>query len=210
VDDAAKAALRADLDLPDGALVLLTASRLAEWKRIDRAIAAMQAVLASIPKVLLVIVGDGEERANLERQAAELGVEANVRFVGAVQQERVAEYMQCADVLLALADLSNVGNPLLEAMACGLTVVTLDAGDTRDLIYDGQTGILLVHASPRDVATAITRISDPKVRVKLGTAARDYASAHFWTWDERLRAEVDEIERIVERATISQGPDVSG
>jgi len=192
-----KAGLRRVLGLPDDAFVLLTASRLAAWKRVDRAIGALPQALAAAPNVLLVVVGDGEERVNLERQAAELGVAQRVRFTGAVPQERVREYMQAADVLLALADLSNVGNPLLEAMCCGLASVAVDAGDTKELIDDGETGRLLPSGDGTTVAKAIIELArNVASRDRLAAAARRYAEQHFWTWDDRLRAEVDEVERL--------------
>ncbi len=134
VEPAERIELRNQLELPADAFTLLTASRLARWKRIDRAIDAMPEIVRSLPDALLMVVGDGEERQNLERQAHDLGVESHVRFVGSVQQKDVAHYMRAADVFLAPADLSNVGNPLLEAMSCGMPIVTVDAGDTKDLI----------------------------------------------------------------------------
>jgi len=202
VDAAQRTGLRRALGLPSDAFVLLTASRLAGWKRIDRVLAALPAVVAAVPDALLVIVGDGEERANLERQANELGVAQRVRFAGAVQQERVREYMQAADVLLALAGLSNVGNPLLEAMCCGLAVVAVDAGGTKELIQDGETGRLLPSGDAARVAHAIIDLArDGERRRRLAAAARAYAGQHFWTWDDRLRAELEEVERLAgERA----------
>ncbi len=189
---------RRALDLPDDAFVLLTASRLAAWKRIDRAIAALPDVLRSLPNALLLIVGDGEERMNLERQARELGVEASVRFAGAVPQEEVVGYMQAADVFLALADLSNVGNPLLEAMSCGLPIVTVDAGDTGELIHDGETGRLLDSGGAPSVARAVVGLGENDAeRSRLGSGARRYASEQFWTWAARLQVELEEVERLV-------------
>lgn len=189
---------RRAVGLPDDAFVLLTASRLAAWKRIDRAIAALPDVLRSLPNALLLIVGDGEERTNLERQARELGVEASVRFVGAVPQEEVVGYMQAADVFLALADLSNVGNPLLEAMSCGLPIVTVDAGATGELIRDGETGRLLPSGDATLVARAVVVLGeDAPERARLGSGARRYASEQFWTWEARLQAELEEVERLV-------------
>jgi len=196
VDGAARARLRSELGIPDDAYVLLTASRLATWKRVDRAVAALPKVLASAPNALLVIVGDGEERARLERQALDLGVSERVRFAGAQPQEQVAAYMQAADVLLAVADLSNVGNPLLEAMCCALAIVAVDAGDTKSLIRDGETGRLLTSGDPRLIAQAVIDLAGAGTRGRLGAAARAYAEKNFWTWDERLRAEVDEVERL--------------
>jgi len=209
VNAAQKAALRQTLGLPNDAFILLTASRLAAWKRVDRAIAALPHVLADAPSALLVVVGDGEERANLQRQATRLGVAQRVRFVGAVRQERVAEYMQAADVLLTLADLSNVGNPLLEAMSCGLAIVAIDAGDTGELIRAGETGLLLRSGEPQEIARAITELADRELRSRLASGACRYAERHFWTWDDRLRAEVDEVERLARGRAEKRVPDVA-
>ena len=189
---------RRALGLPDAAFVLVTASRLVAWKRLDRAIAALPHVLRTIPSALLLIVGDGEERTNLERQAQRLGVSGHVLFVGGVPQEDVLGYMHAADLFLALADLTNVGNPLLEAMTCGLPIAAVDGGDTRDLIQDGETGRLLPSGDPEAVARAIVSLAeDAAGRVRLGKGARRYAEEHFWTWEARLEAELEEVERLV-------------
>lgn len=188
---------RQSLGLSDDQFVLLTASRLAAWKRVDRAIAALPALLQREPRSLLLIVGDGEERSNLEALVRRLGVRAAVRFEGAVPQEAVAGYMRAADVFLAVADLSNVGNPLLEAMACGMAVVTVDAGDTRDLVRDGETGRLLPAGDPAVIAAAVAELAaDPALRSRLAAGARAYAETHFWTWEARMEAEVREVERL--------------
>lgn len=208
-DDRAKA--RAALGVPDDAFVMLTASRLATWKRVDRAIRAMPRVRSWVPGALLLVVGDGEERARLEALAASLGVSDSVRFAGAVPQGDVMSYMHASDVFLAVADLSNVGNPLLEAMACGMCVVAVDAGDTRDLIVDGRTG-RLVDNSQRSgfVKTLEERLADllvalaadPEQRARLAAAAAMHASEHFWTWDQRMAAEVEAVTAV---ATASAG-----
>jgi glycosyltransferase involved in cell wall biosynthesis len=146
---------------------------------------------------LLVVVGDGEERQNLERQAQDLGVEAHIRFVGSVQQTQVASYMRAADVFLAPADLSNVGNPLLEAMSCGLPIVTVDAGDTKDLIRDGETGRLLHDGDPGEIANAVVQLAkDESLRCGLGAGARREAEKRFWTWEERMDAELEVVEAL--------------
>ncbi len=198
-------AARAELGLPEDAFVMLTASRLAAWKRVDRAIRALPQVRAWVRGATLVVVGDGEERPALEALAGRLGVRDAVRFEGAVKQEDVARYMAAADLFLALADLSNVGNPLLEAMAMGMCILTLDVGDTRKLIRDGETGRLLDSPQRSGVAdtferrlgdTIVALAGDPALRQRLGRAARGYAEANFWTWDQRMAAEVAEVERI--------------
>ena len=121
-----------------------------------------------------------------------------MRFAGAVPQRGVMRYMHAADVFLAVADLSNVGNPLLEAMACGMCIVAVDAGDTRDLIPDGVTG-RLVDSSQRSgvvkpleerlAELIVTLAGDAEQRQRLAAGAAAYAREHFWTWDQRMSAE---------------------
>ena len=197
-----RAAARRELAVPDDAFVMLTASRLATWKRVDRAIRALPKVRSWIPGALLLIVGDGEERARLRALAQELGVAQNVRFVGAVPQTDVMRYMQAADVFLAIADLSNVGNPLLEAMACGSCIVAVDAGDTRDLIADGVTGRLVDSSNRSGIARPleerladllVTLANDATQRARLSAGAAAYAREHFWTWEQRMSAEVEAV-----------------
>jgi glycosyltransferase involved in cell wall biosynthesis len=196
--------LRQAFGLREDAFVLLTTSRLAAWKRVDRAIEALPAIVREVPNVMLVVVGDGEERFNLERLATDIGVKDHVLFAGAVRQSAVAQYTRCADVFLAVADLSNVGNPLLEAMACGLAVVAVDAGDTRDLVRDGETGLLLPAGRPESIASAVASlVHDSTLRHRIAAGAREYAETHFWTWEARLGAEIEEVERLVRKPAAS-------
>jgi glycosyltransferase involved in cell wall biosynthesis len=194
---------RSALALPEDAFVMMTASRLAAWKRVDRAVRALPKVRAWAPNALLLVVGDGEERARLEALAHALGVADAVRFTGAVPQRDVVRYMHASDVFLAIADLSNVGNPLLEAMACGMCVVAVDAGDTRDLIVDGRTGRLVdnsqrsgfVKPLEERLADLLVSLSnEPAKRERLGEGAALYAREHFWTWEQRMAAEIAAVE----------------
>ncbi|HEX5480633.1 MAG TPA: glycosyltransferase family 4 protein [Dehalococcoidia bacterium] len=202
---AEREAARASLSIPDGAFVLLTASRLATWKRIDRAIRALPKVRAWVPGAMLLVAGDGEERARLEALARSVGVADAVRFAGAVRQTDVMTYMHASDVFLAVADLSNVGNPLLEAMTCGMCIVAVDAGDTRELIEDGGTGRLVDSSQRSGIAKALEeRLADLLValaadagqRARLAAGAEAYARRQFWTWDQRMAAEVDAVQAL--------------
>jgi glycosyltransferase involved in cell wall biosynthesis len=204
-----RASARAELSVPDDAFVMLTASRLATWKRVDRAIRALPKVRAWMPKALLLVAGDGEERARLQALARELGVQGHVRFAGAVPQRDVMRYMHAADVFLGVADLSNVGNPLLEAMACGMCIVAIDAGDTRELIIDNRTGRLVDnsnrsgHVKPLEDRLAdllVTLAGDAPQRQRLAAGAAAYAGEHFWTWEQRMAAELEAVSALAARA----------
>ncbi|MGD0114510.1 MAG: glycosyltransferase family 4 protein [Dehalococcoidia bacterium] len=194
------AAAREALGIGGDRFVLLTACVLLPWKRVDRAIRALPAIRRQLPEALLVVLGDGEERAHLESLARELRVADAVRFEGAVPQAEVRRYLWAADVFLSLNELSNVGNPLLEAMACGKPIVTIDNGATSDLIHDGETGLLLPSGEPQRVAEAVLRLAVGKtLRRQVAKGARSSATANFWTWEQRLAAELDEVERLAAR-----------
>jgi glycosyltransferase involved in cell wall biosynthesis len=196
---------RRDLGLREDEFVLVTSSRLARWKRVDRAVDAV-AQLRDRHGVTarLLVVGDGEERENLRHQASAIGLGDAVRFTGAVAQPDVVRHLWATDVFLSVNELSNVGNPLLEAMLAGRCILTLDEGDTRDLVRDGETGILLPAASdPGVIAAALATLAgNPARRERLGSGALAFAQRHFWSWQERIDAEVDALESLVKRREV--------
>ncbi|HXH22079.1 MAG TPA: glycosyltransferase family 4 protein [Dehalococcoidia bacterium] len=193
---------RAALGLAPDDIVLVTAARLARWKRIDRAIDALALLRREVTRARLIVVGDGEERTNLEALARDRGVAPAVTFTGAVPQAEVQRYLWAADIFLSLNELSNVGNPLLEAMSAGRCILTLDEGDTADLIRDGETGVLLpASGEPSRIARALASLaSDRERRRRLGEAAARLAAREFWSWQDRLNAELREVEALVGRA----------
>jgi glycosyltransferase involved in cell wall biosynthesis len=190
--------MRSKLGLQPDDFVLVTATRLARWKRVDRAVDAVALLRNEGIAARLLIVGDGEERTNLEEQVRDLGVQELVTFVGAVPQHEVQRYLWAADVFMSTNELSNVGNPLLEAMVAGQCVLTLDEGDTRDLIRDGETGILLQSGEPQAIADALTALArDPDKRRRLGASARRVAERSFWSWEQRMDAEIEAVQELI-------------
>ncbi|MGI6586244.1 MAG: glycosyltransferase family 4 protein [Lutisporaceae bacterium] len=192
--------LRSKLNIPNTAPVLLTVSRLASWKRIDRAINCMPEVLIHFPNCKLVIVGDGEEYDNLKKIVEQHGIEDSVVFTGAVNQKDIWKYYDIADVFLSLYDLSNVGNPLMEAMRLGKAIITLDVGETCAVIQNEVNGILLHHEQFESIAPAIIRLlSDEKLKISLGHNAQEYAKRNFWSWNDRMNAELDVVNALREK-----------
>ena len=125
-------------DVPDGARILLAVSRLTAQKGIDVAIRA----LPSLPDdTVLVVLGEGPERAALEGLARELGVERRVFLPGRVPD--VAAWLRRADVLVHPARWEGFGLGVLEAMLAGLPVVATRVSSLPELVVDGETGLLV-------------------------------------------------------------------
>ena len=178
--------------------VLLTISRLASWKRVDRSIQALPEVIKELPDTVLIIVGDGPERQRLERLAGELGIRDYVRFEGAVPHKEVPKYLAVADIFLSFYDWSNVGNPLLEAMMAGKCIVTLNNGDTGRFIKNGENGVLLEYEDlPRLPEVIKELIANEGLRKRLGANARKFAEENFWSWEERIDAEIQAVEALL-------------
>jgi glycosyltransferase involved in cell wall biosynthesis len=180
--------------------VLLTVSRLESWKHVERSIKALPDAVKYFMDTVLVVVGDGSERDRLEGIARELGVEQHVRFEGGIPHDEVPKYLAAADIFLSLYDWSNVGNPLLEAMMAGKCIVTLNNGDTSQFITDKENGILLEYDELTKLPEVIRDLlADKEQRQRLGANAREFAEDNFWTWEERMDAEVNEVTVLVEK-----------
>lgn len=185
--------------LNEGDIHILMLSRLDPIKRIDRGIRAIAAISRDFPHARLVVVGDGEQRPELESLAKELGVAHQVLFLGSVNRDGVAEIMQCSDIFLSLYDFSNCGNPLFEALLNGLPIITLDNGATGTVIAHGHNGLLL----PVDDADALkdaleNLLTDASARENLGRRASDWAKSNLKTWTARMNEEVEWVCRIIQ------------
>jgi glycosyltransferase involved in cell wall biosynthesis len=140
-----------ELPIPDDAPLLLCVARLAPQKGVDTAIRA----LPSIPDAMLLVLGEGPERARLEALARELGVAERVLMPGRVG-DVAALYRRC-NVVVHPARWEGFGLAMLEGMLAGKPVVAARAGSAPELVADGRTGLLFppddVEALAHDVAT---------------------------------------------------------
>lgn len=187
--------------VPEGAIVVLSLSRLVLSKRVDRIIQAMQLAMRDSPKrMLLWVVGDGPLRGTLESQAQRAGVEAV--FHGTVGRDEIPHLLDAADLLVSTSILTNMSIPTCEAMVTGTPVVALDVGGTRDVVRDGDTGLLVPEDDPTALATAIRRLAeDDALRLRLGQQAQAFALRTFMDWDRRVGEEIRVLDALVARAS---------
>ena len=177
-----------DIVRTDGTPLLLWVGRLQPWKGVDVALHALQ----EIPRAHLMIVGDGETRADLERLAQGLGLAERVHFLGALPRERLPSIYAAADLLLATSFASETfGIGLVEAQACGLPVVASRFGGFPEVIDEGRTGLLVPPRDPAALAAAVrSLIDDPERRRAMADAAPGWAAQFSWS------AVVDRIEAV--------------
>lgn len=178
--------------------VILMASQLTWDKGVHQMIKAMPKVIEKNRNVVLIIAGKGKQENELKEMVKHLELLEYVEFLGAIDYDKLKVYYKLADIFVSLYIYSNIGNPVLEAMAWGKCVVTLDHFDTNKFIINEKTGILLEDNQIGELPAVINELLfDTKRRMILGTNAREFACKNLWTWEERVAAEVREIERLI-------------
>ena len=172
-------ALRAELNLPPDARLVLGVGRLIPEKGFQHLIAAMSGILATRPETMVAIAGSGPYEATLVEQAKALGVASAVRFLGF--RRDVSGLLSAADVLCA-PSCGYEGLPLAvaEAMAQGLPVVASDLGGIPELVVPGETGLLVPVGDVEAIARALLDlVGDDARRARLGSAGRDRVMERF-------------------------------
>jgi glycosyltransferase involved in cell wall biosynthesis len=167
-----------------GALRLLYVGRLTRQKNVGRLLAAMAEVTAAVQ---LRIVGDGEERADLEDRGRRLGLD-NVTFAGPATGAGLVAAYRWADALVLTSDREGMPLVVLEAMAASLPVLATDVPGVRETV--GTDG-LLVPVDPAAIAGAIDRLADDEaLRLDLAWASARRARRHSWA---TLLATLDQV-----------------
>ncbi len=131
------------------------------------------------PKLHLLIVGEGPMRGPIEEKIAALGIQERVTLAG--QRTDPENWLQAMDVF-CLPSYANEGVPqaILQAMLCGLPIVTTPVGAILEAVSNGDTALVVVPKDAAALASAITRLlDDDTLAARLGNAARRVASADF-------------------------------
>ena len=167
-------ALRTSLGLAPDVPLVGVAGRLAPIKDHETLLRAM----ARIPEAHLVILGDGEKRADVESTVRRLGLAQRVHLVG-----WRADMAAClADIDVVVLTSRNEGTPvsLIEASASARPVVATDVGGVRSVVVDGTTGLLAPAGDDAAIAAHVTRLLDDRAMARtFGAAGREHARTRF-------------------------------
>ena len=154
--------------------VLLFVGRLIRVKGVYYLIKALPEVLKQHPKTKLLIVGSGPEKRRLMQLSAELEIINKVVFIDEVLQEDLIPLYSIANILVlpsiidVTGETEGLGVVLLEAMACRVPVIGSDVGGIRDIIIDGETGLLSEQKNSDSLAEKIIQLlSDEQLRKKV-------------------------------------------
>lgn len=127
----------------------------------------------------MIIVGKGTETANLQEQARNLGVYDKITFTGCVTDQEIVDLHKIGTVFCMASPVELQSIAMLEAMASGKPIVSVDAGPLKELCQDGRNGILCETDNDKEIADAIVRIiSDPVLAESMGKESVKIAATH--------------------------------
>ena len=169
--------VRAELGIPDTALLLAVVGQLVPWKRHDVFLRALAVTVRLWPQAVGLIVGDdlfgdnAKYKSELFSLTRQLGLEKNVKFLG--WRQDAAAIIQACDLVVIPSQAEPFGRVALEAMAAGRPVIGTRAGGLPDIVADGQTGRLVPPGDHEALATAVKDVLwDRKVAQQMGEAGR--------------------------------------
>ena len=173
---AALMAANPSLRMPDDAPLAVYTGRLHEAKGLGYLVAAWQRVVAFRPDARLWLIGDGPYRKALEERIVDLDLLGRVFLAGVF--DSVNDLLAAADLFVLLSPEEGPSLALVEAMAAGLPLVAADAEGNRELVADGQHGLLVPARDVDAISAAILRLfSERELGARLGAAARDRAAS---------------------------------
>jgi glycosyltransferase involved in cell wall biosynthesis len=173
-----QAELLRELRIGEGDVVVAHVSNLKALKRPLDLVAAAREALPHDPRLVFVVVGDGNLRAETEAAARREGVAARFRFTGWVEHARMPDYINLADVVVMPSEAEARALVYLEAQACGRVLLASDIASAREVVVDGETGLLFAKGDVADLAAKLLRAAgDEDLRAEIGRRAREAALA---------------------------------
>jgi len=185
---------------PDGSkCIVLSVSRMESWKRVDR---ILDVIACAVKKqgaknLLYIAAGEGSMLAQYQHRVSEEGLEKHVVFTGALPHEEVKKYLNVADVFISTYDLSNVGNPLLEAIRANKIIFTLNNGATGEWIRHRENGFIYnvdEHVIENMATDLVALMQDESFKTRIRSNVEKTEEEKLWTWQERMDAEVKAVE----------------
>ena len=157
-------------------------------KGVDLALSALASAAGRFPHARLILAGDGQDRAKLEKQAVQLGISGMVEFLGWVDNDEVPSLINASTVVLVPSRIEAFGLVALEAALMARPVVASDAGGLPEVVVHGETGLIFEKDDADGLARAITfLLENPEEAMQMGQKARHRALKKF-RWDRYVDA----------------------
>lgn len=189
-------AARSRYGIPENASVLISVGALVKRKGMHRVIDCLPALIKHHPDLHYLIVGggspEGDSRTQLTAQVARLGLAGHVHFLGALPPDELKWALSASDAFVLATRNEGWANVFLEAMACGLPVVTTDVGGNSEVVCRDELGSIVAYG---DAAALQQALSAALSKDWDRTAILDYARSN--QWDKRVAQLLRAYDRLI-------------
>jgi glycosyltransferase involved in cell wall biosynthesis len=185
--------LRNNFDISRDDFVVGYCGRITPAKGLVYLLDAISKVKREFPNVVLLVVGEGSQKAELQKKSRDL----QIRTIFAGYQSDTPPYYALMDAFVLPSLFEGLPSVVLEAIAMEKAVIATNVGGTSDIVIEGQNGFLVPPKNSEEVANAlISLVDDSDLKGKMGKAGRETAQRNF-LWDDI----VDKVEKVYEEVT---------
>ena len=157
----------------------------------------MREIAKKHPEAYLKLMGDGNEKEVLEKLTKELDLENRVEFLGRVPREETSPRYQEASIFVMASLNEGMSNAMLEALACGLPIISTRTGGAQELVQEGMNGFFIKTKDSKDLAEKMEKLlSNSKLCEKMGEESRKIAEK--MSWQNVAKKYLQEYEKINE------------
>lgn len=195
-----------------GGPLLLFVGRLVEEKGVADLLHAIALLRSHVPNATALVVGEGQDRPELEALVTSLGIGEHVFFTGWVEPHQIPAYLAASDIFVGPSRRAGngwveaQGLTLLEAMAAGVPVIATRLGGVVDFVTHDQTGLLVADRAPAQIAQAVRRlVADAALTRQLTTHARKQVNAVF-ARETSAAAFSSLFERLIHHTVLAEVP----
>ena len=183
-------------NIPVNRPIVLYVGRVDPEKKVGLVVEAFVAALKKVPDAVLVVVGDGVDRLNLEAKVQELGIADSVRFLGRVIVPDLYDLYKLGDVFVTASTIETQGIVLIEAAATGLPLVAVNAGAVAEVCLNNKNGFLVEPGDVKAISKSIvTILKDDKLRGEF--SQNSIKIAHEHDFDKTLDKFIDIYNKVL-------------
>ena len=191
--------IRSEYAIDDDQKILLFAGRIGQEKNIDFLIRTFKKLLGKRNDLYFVIIGEGEEKENLEKLTEELDLTNRIIFTGGKDREYVIDAYKAADIFWFASFTETQGLVILESMAAGTPVVALGRLGVYELLKNGNAGGIMLDELNEEVfmTAVVDLLKDPEEYERLSHLGKTFVKKHYslkHTIDEMVKLYVETIE----------------
>jgi glycosyltransferase involved in cell wall biosynthesis len=169
---------RAEIGLETDTPFIFSAGALVGHKDIENLVRSVPYFIDRFPTARVLIAGEGPLQPQIERIISELGLNHVVTLLG--QRPDVPNLLQTADLYASSSWTEGLGTSILEALAVGLPIVASDAGGIKEMVIDGQTGLLVPNRDPEALGNAIAQsLGNRTEALRMAENGIQHINAHF-------------------------------